>query len=130
MQATNDELVAIDDVGEIVAGSILAFFADPASRKEVERLLAAGVSPRAQETQTGGALAGMTVVVTGTLERFSREEAENAVRRAGGKATGSVSAKTSLLVAGEKAGSKLAKAQAFGVRVIDEAEFIRLLGEK
>ena len=130
MQATNDELVAIDDVGEIVAGSILAFFADPASRDEVERLLAAGVSPRAQETQTGGALSGMTVVVTGTLERFSREEAENAVRRAGGKATGSVSAKTSLLVAGEKAGSKLAKAQALGVRVIGEDEFIRLLGEE
>ena len=130
MQATNDELVAIDDVGEIVAGSILAFFADPASRDEVERLLAAGVSPRAQETQTGGALSGMTVVVTGTLEHFSREEAENAVRRAGGKATGSVSKKTSIVLAGESAGSKLDKARELGVRIIDEAQFLQMIEQQ
>lgn len=129
MQATEEELVAIEDVGEIVAGSIRGFFADEGSRREVERLLAAGVTPRAQQAAAGGALSGLTVVVTGTLQHFSREEAEAAVRAAGGKATGSVSAKTSLLVAGEKAGSKLTKAQALGVRVIDEAEFERLLAE-
>lgn len=88
-----------------------------------------GVKPKAPEAAAqGGPLEGMTVVVTGTLETFSRAEAEEAVRRAGGKAAGSVSKKTSLVVAGESAGGKLARARELGVRVADEAEFRRMLG--
>ena len=128
MGAQREELVAMEDVGEIVAGSVTDYFADPVSRAETERLLARGVSPRAREAVSGGPLAGMTVVVTGTLEHFSREEAEQAVRAAGGKAAGSVSARTSLVVAGEKAGGKLRKAQELGVRVIGEDAFMRLIG--
>ena len=127
--AGRDELVAMDDVGEIVADSILGFFADPANARLVDALLAAGVRPEAPKARAeGGAFEGMTVVVTGTLEQLSRAQAEEAIRAAGGKAAGSVSKKTSLVVAGEAAGSKLTKAQALGVPVIGEEEFLRRLG--
>ena len=127
-RAPREELVQMDDVGDIVADSIAGFFEDEYNVRLVDALLAAGVSPRRpQIVDAGGALAGMTVVVTGTLAHFSRAEAEEAVRMAGGKAAGSVSKKTSLVVAGEAAGSKLDKANALGVRVIDEAEFMRML---
>ncbi len=128
--APREALVAIDDVGEIVADSILGYFADPANVRLVDALFAAGVRPAPPEAhEAGGAFEGMTVVVTGTLARFSRTEAEDAIRAAGGKAAGSVSKKTSFVVAGESAGSKRAKAEALGVPVIDEAEFLRRLGE-
>ena len=127
--AGRDELVAMDDVGEIVADSILGFFVDPANARLVDALLAAGVRPEAPKVRAeGGAFEGMTVVVTGTLEQLSRAQAEEAIRAAGGKAAGSVSKKTSLVVAGEAAGSKLTKAQALGVPVIGEEEFLRRLG--
>ena len=127
--ADQAELVRMDDVGEIVAESIVAFFRDPANVRLVDALLAAGVEPHweAQDT-SAGPLAGVTVVVTGTLASMGRSEAEEAVRQAGGKAAGSVSKKTGLVVAGENAGSKLTKAQSLGVRVIGEAEFLALLG--
>ena len=127
--ATAQDLVAMDDVGDIVAESIVGFFADPANLRLVDALLAAGVAPQWEKKDTsGGAFAGMTVVVTGTLASMGRSEAEEAIRDAGGRAAGSVSKKTSLVVAGEAAGSKLAKAQALGVPVIGEAEFLRRLG--
>ena len=127
--ATAEELTGMDDVGEIVAESVRGFFADPANRRLVDALLAEGVVPEApQRPAEGGAFEGMTVVVTGTLASMSRAEAEEAVRQAGGKAAGSVSKKTSLVVYGEAAGSKLTKAQALGVPVADEAEFLRRLG--
>ena len=128
LAADRDTLVAMDDVGEIVAGSILDYLADPQNRAEIDRLLAAGVRPTAASAQTGSAFAGLTVVVTGTLASMKRDEAEAAIRAEGGTATGSVSKKTSLVVAGESAGSKLTKAQALGILVIDEAEFLRRLG--
>ena len=127
--ASREALLAMDDIGEIVADSIVGFFADPANVRLVDALLAAGVAPQwAQKDTSGGAFAGMTVVVTGTLSSMGRSEAEEAIRDAGGKAAGSVSKKTSLVVAGEAAGSKLTKAQSLGVRVIDEAEFLKMLG--
>ena len=127
--ATAEDLTGMDDVGEIVAESVRGFFADPANRRLVDALLAEGVVPEApQRPAEGGAFDGMTVVVTGTLASMSRAEAEEAVRQAGGKAAGSVSKKTSLVVYGEAAGSKLTKAQALGVPVADEAEFLRRLG--
>ena len=120
-------LLTIDDVGQIVADSITGFFADEKNVACVDALLAAGVSPKWQMRQAGGAFEGMTVVVTGTLASMGRSEAEAAIRDAGGKATGSVSKKTSLVVAGESAGSKLDKANALGIRVIGEEEFLRML---
>ena len=127
--ASREELTAMDDVGGIVADSIIGFFADPANARLVDALLAAGVAPEWERKDTSnGAFAGMTVVVTGTLSSMGRAEAEEAIRDAGGKAAGSVSKKTSLVVAGESAGSKLTKAQALGVRVIGEEEFLRMLG--
>lgn len=129
-RATREELVAMDDVGDIVADSILSFFADPANARLVDALLAAGVSPQwAKADTSNGAFVGMTVVVTGTLSTMSRAEAEEAIRANGGKAAGSVSKKTALVVAGENAGSKLTKAQTLGVRVIGEAEFLKMLGQ-
>ena len=127
--ASREALVQMDDVGDIVADSVVGFFADPANARLVDALLAAGVTPRWEARDTSaGAFAGMTVVVTGTLASMGRSEAEEAIRAAGGKAAGSVSKKTSLVVAGESAGSKLTKAQALGVKVIGEAEFLQMLG--
>lgn len=127
--ARREELVQMDDVGGILADSIAGFFEDAANLRLIEALLAAGVSPEAPaQAVSGGPFEGMTVVVTGTLARFSRAEAEEAVRNAGGRAAGSVSKKTSLVVAGENAGSKLDKANALGVEVIGEAEFLARLG--
>ena len=127
--ASRDELVQMDDVGEILADSIAGFFEDEANLRLISALLSAGVNPEAPaQAVAGGPFEGMTVVVTGTLARFSRAEAEAAVRNAGGKAAGSVSKKTSLVVAGENAGSKLDKANALGVEVIGEAEFLARLG--
>ena len=127
--AKREELVQMDDVGDILADSIAGFFEDEANLRLIEALRNAGVAPEAPaQAVAGGPFEGMTVVVTGTLARFSRAEAEEAVRSAGGKAAGSVSKKTSLVVAGENAGSKLDKANALGVEVIGEAEFLSRLG--
>ena len=127
MAAEREALVAMEDVGEIVADSILEFFQDADNRREVDALRSAGVSPVWEQAAGGGALAGLTIVITGTLESMTRAQAEEAARAQGAKAAGSVSKKTSFVVAGESAGSKLDKARALGVEVIDEAEFLRRL---
>ena len=130
-RADRETLTTMDDVGDIVAESIVSFFEDPANSRLVDALLESGVQPMWEQTDAAdGAFAGMTVVVTGTLSSMGRAEAEEAIRRRGGKATGSVSKKTSLVVAGENAGSKLSKAQSLGIRVIDEAEFLSMLDQK
>ena len=130
--ATADELTAVFGVGEVVAASIAQFFADEHTRDVLPHLVEAGVTAEAPEPGAPvaageGPLSGKTVVVTGTLVGFSREEAEAAVRAAGGHPAGSVSAKTDYLVAGEKAGSKLTKAQSLGVAVLDEDAFRQLI---
>ncbi len=127
MAADMNTLTAMDDVGEIVAGSILDYFADEGNRQEIQRLLAAGVKPTVREAKTDGPLTGMTVVITGTLSQMTRQQAEQAVRDAGGNASSSVSKKTSLVVAGESAGSKLEKANKLGVKVIGEDAFREML---
>lgn len=128
-QATAEELLLLDDVGGIVAGSIAGYFAEPRNQAELRALEQAGVAPtwtpREQDAQ--GCLGGMTVVVTGTLEGMTRSEAEAAVRALGGKPASSVSHKTDLVVAGENAGSKLTKARELNVRVIDGAQFAALI---
>lgn len=121
-KATMEQLVAMDDVGEIVAQSVMDFFSFPENNRMVDRLLSAGVTPQSEAKQQGGAFAGKTLVVTGTLPTFSRQEAEAFIREHGGVAAGSVSKKTAYVVAGENAGSKLTKAQALGIPVITEEE--------
>jgi DNA ligase (NAD+) len=127
--SSSEELRRIHGIGPVVADHIAAFFGDAANRDFIARLRKGGVALPAAKRRAGGALAGTTVVVTGSLAGMSREEAEEAIRAAGGRAASSVSAKTNLLVAGEKAGSKLSKARELGVTIIDEEEFLRLLGK-
>lgn len=128
MTANEEELVALEDVGAIVAASITEFFADEDNQRLVRRLLEHGVAPQIKRDQNAGTLfEGMTFVLTGTLPTLTRAQAEELIRRNGGKATGSVSKKTSVVLAGESAGSKLEKARALGVRIMDEAEFLGLL---
>ena len=126
-EATEASLVAMPDVGEIVAQSVTEFFSFPENRAMIDRLLAAGVHPQPAERAADGPLAGLTVVVTGTLPSLSREEAEALIRQNGGKASSSVSKKTAFVVAGEAAGSKLTKAQSLGIPVLDEAAFLARL---
>lgn len=122
-QTTEEKLTAIQDVGEIVAQSITEFFSFAENKLMIDRLLAAGVHPHAAAGPSEGPLTGMTVVVTGTLPSLSREEAEELIRQNGGKASSSVSKKTTFVLAGEAAGSKLTKAQALGIPILDEAAF-------
>lgn len=128
MAASEEELVSLDDVGEIVARSITEYFADEDNLGFVRRLLDSGVAPQIHQQEAAGNLfAGMTFVLTGTLPTLTRAQAEEIIRRNGGKASGSVSKKTSVVLAGESAGSKLEKAQKLGVRIMDEAEFLSLV---
>lgn len=125
MQASEEELIALEDVGGIVAGSITEFFADEENQAFVHRLLECGVRPQIHRQEAAGELfAGMTFVLTGTLPTLTRAQAEEMIRKNGGKAAGSVSKKTSVVLAGESAGSKLEKAQKLGVHIMDEAEFL------
>lgn len=131
MGASEQELVDIEDVGSIVAASITEYFADEENRRFVNRLLEAGVRPQMHAQQDAGTLfEGMTFVLTGTLPTLSRAQAQEMIRKNGGKATGSVSKKTSIVLAGESAGSKLDKARELGVRIIDEAQFLQMIEQQ
>jgi DNA ligase (NAD+) len=129
MDASEDELLAVRDIGPETAREIRAWTQEPQNRRVVERLLAAGLRPAPEEVQARGPFAGKTVVLTGTLVQLSRDDAKAEIERRGGKVSGSVSRKTELVVAGGDAGSKLKKAQELGVRVVGEEEFLRLLKE-
>ncbi len=128
MDATVDELVEVPEIGPKVAEAVTFHFSVPANRERIETMKRLGVSPRYVATATGTRLAGKTVVVTGTLSRFSRDEIHKLIEREGGKPGGSVSSKTSYVVAGEAAGSKLDKAKLLGVPVLSEDEFLALVG--
>jgi DNA ligase (NAD+) len=131
LQASEAELLEVPDVGPVVAASIAHFFSEPHNRAVIGQLRAAGVMWReagAKAAQRDGALAGKTVVLTGTLSSLTRDEASDLVRAAGGRTASSVSKKTDLVVAGTEAGSKLDRARELGVPVIDEGEFKRLVG--
>ena len=130
MEASVEQLLEIPDVGPIASGSIRAFFDQPHHREVVEQLRAAGIHWPAIEGIASDAhrpLLGKTLVITGTLPTLSRDEAKDLIEAAGGKVSGSVSKKTNWLVAGEEAGSKLDKAQALGVTILDEAGLQALL---
>ena len=124
--ASAEEIVGVRGIGATIANGVVAYFSDPAAKVVVHKLRAAGVNfiePRA--VVAGGPLSGMTVVLTGTLPTLTRAKATALIEAAGGRLTGSVSRSTSLVVAGEQAGSKLDKAKSLGVEIIDEAGLLR-----
>ena len=126
-EASSEELTKIPEVGPIVAASIHGFFHSPETKRLLARLRAAGLNfKRSEKKATGAKFAGQTFVFTGELETMTREEAEEKVKSLGGKASGSVSAKTAFVVAGPNAGSKLRKATELGVKVLSEMEFLEL----
>ncbi len=124
-----DQLLPIHEIGDKVAESIVDYFSNPEKRLILEKLQHAGVKPPGEVViQQDGPLTGKTFVITGTLSKWSRKEAEELVEKAGGRAAGSVSKKTDYVLAGENAGSKLAKAEKLGVEILDEATFAQLVG--
>lgn len=130
--ATSDAIEEIEGIGPEIARSVTSWFAADENRRLIEKLRAANIrlaDPEEERPAGSDVLAGVTVVVTGTLDSFSRDEAKAAIEARGGKVTGSVSKKTTVVVAGESPGSKLAKAEELGVPVIDEGAFRRLLTE-
>lgn len=120
MSASIEDYTAIEDIGEITAAALVEFFADDDTRALIERLTALGLKTDANAEERAETLAGLTFVLTGTLPTMTRDEASALIKQAGGKVSGSVSKKTSYVVAGEEAGSKLTKANELGVKVIDE----------
>lgn len=127
MAAGEEELTQIPDIGAISAGFLLDWFSNPQSRHMIERLRTAGVSFESREEKKDARFAGMSFVLTGTLERYTRDQAAALIESHGGKTSSSVSKKTSCVLAGENAGSKLTKAQALGIKIISEAEFAELI---
>ncbi|MBE7087656.1 MAG: NAD-dependent DNA ligase LigA [Clostridiales bacterium] len=127
MKADVNDLIGIEDVGEVVANSIVEYFADPKNLSVIDKLLALGVTPEYQSVVKGSVFAGERVVLTGTLLDFKRDEASKIIESLGGTIVGSVSAKTTLVLAGENAGSKLDKARALNIKIIDEETFKSLI---
>ncbi len=129
MEADQESLTNVDDIGEVSANSILEFFGKEENRRIVERMREYGVNMESKEQQRGSKFQGMTVVITGTLPTLGRKEAAELIEAQGGKVSGSVSKKTSMVLAGESAGSKLTKAQELGIQVITEEELLDMLKE-
>ncbi len=127
LQASHEQLVAVPEIGDTIASSVVRELASPEMQDLINRLEEAGVNTTQPKKQTGGALEGKTFVLTGTLDTFTRDEAKALIEEQGGKVTGSVSAKTDYVVAGENPGSKLDKARDLGVTVLDEQELVSLL---
>jgi len=127
MDAEQEELSEIDQIGPTMAKSLYEYFRDPENHSVIDQLLEAKVKPEQPKTRRSDKLAGKTFVVTGTLENLSRQQAEQAIRQAGGKLSSSVSKKTNFVLAGENPGSKLDKARKLGVNVIDEKQFIKMI---
>jgi DNA ligase (NAD+) len=129
LAASEDDLLGVRDVGPETAREIRAWIEEPQNRRVVARLIDAGVRPPPEEAPRGGAFSGKTVVLTGSLEGFSRDEAKAEIERRGGKVSGSVSRKTDLVVVGADAGSKADKARELGVKIVEEDAFRRMLDE-
>src|SRR5438067_2559120 len=130
LDATLDDLQAVRDVGPEVAQQIHDFTQTAENRDAIRRLLAAGIHPAPEVVEARGPFVGKTVVLTGSLTAWSREQAKAEIERRGGRVSGSVSRKTDLVVAGEEAGTKLNKAKELGVRIVDESAFRALLAER
>jgi len=131
-RATVEELAAVHEIGDVIAESVHDWLASDYGMQVIDRLMSAGVNMEVLETNDvrDGSLSGKTVVVTGTLESFTRQEAEEAIQRAGGKPTSSVSNNTDYVISGNEAGSKLAKAKKLGITILNNNQFKELLNEK
>ena len=127
--ATLDDLLALENVGDITAKAILDYFQDEDNLAELTALVEVGVTPVWSDEKKEGIFSGQSVVLTGTLSSFKRSEAQKLIEERGGVCQSSVTAKTTLVLAGEEAGSKLAKAQKLGIKIIDENEFKAMLEE-
>ncbi|RKD21077.1 DNA ligase (NAD(+)) LigA [Ammoniphilus oxalaticus] len=132
MNVTEEELVAIDEIGPKMAQSVVTYFQNEQVRETIERLRSAGVNleytgPRVEQIQADSPFGGKTVVITGTLEQMTRKEAQTAIEERGGKVSGSVSSRTDFVVAGESAGSKLRRAEELNVTVLNEEQFLSML---
>ena len=130
LTAEYEDFLAINDIGEITAGALVEFFADEKTKELCRKLKEVGVKTESTAAPKKETFAGLTFVLTGTLPSLTRDEAEALVKKNGGKASSSVSKKTSYVIAGEAAGSKLTKAKELGVKVISEEEFLKMIGEK
>jgi DNA ligase (NAD+) len=128
LAATPEELERVQEVGPRVAAAVHEFFAEPRNRELIERLRKSGLVFTAERRKRSAKLEGLTFVLTGTLPTLTREEAKDRIEAAGGRVSGSVSKKTSYVVSGEEAGSKLDKARDLKVPVIGEAELLEMLG--
>ena len=129
MKAKKEDLTTIDDIGSIMAESIVNYFQNPKNIALINKLKSLGVNPQVKEASTNNKFLGYTFVLTGTLPTLSRDEASKMIEDAGGKTSSSVSRKTSFVLAGEEAGSKLTKAKELGIKIIDEETFIKMLNE-
>ena len=129
-KARYEELLALDDFGEVMAKSIVDYFANPVHLELINKFISLGVNPQKTKQNEDQKLLGMTFVLTGTLETFSREEASRLIESLGGKTSSSVSKKTTYVLAGKEAGSKLTKAQELGIKIINEEEFKQMLYTK
>jgi DNA ligase (NAD+) len=127
MNAKQEELADIDQIGPTMAESVFNYFRDSKYKLVIDELLAEGMKPEQPKTQRSDKLAGKTIVITGSLENFTRQQIEQAIRQAGAKSSSSVSKKTDFVLAGNNPGSKLDKALKLGVKVIDEKQFLELL---
>ena len=128
MNASEEDLAAKNDIGEVIAKSIYDFFQEEQTKDLINRLEKAGVNTKnLEEASTDNRFEGMTFVLTGSLQKYSREQASNIIENFGGKTSGSVSKKTNFVLAGDEAGSKLDKAQKLGIRVINENEFDEMI---
>lgn len=128
-QASREDLLKVPAIGEIIADSVVNWFAKAENRRFLDKLLAGGVQPQSvQRAVTDGLLTGKVFVLTGTLPTLTREQAKSMLESAGAKVTGSVSKKTDYVLAGEAAGSKLTKAEDLGITVIDEKQMLEMLG--
>jgi DNA ligase (NAD+) len=131
LAANAHQLTEAEDIGEVIAQSIVRWWGDAVNRRLIERLHQAGLNFKSEiyrPAAAAGPFAGKTFVLTGTLPSMTREEAAAKIESLGGKVSGSVSKKTDFVLAGEEAGSKLDKAQKLGVKVIDEKDFVRMCG--
>lgn len=129
IQADIQQLEQIDQIGQTMAQSIFEYFKNSTNRKVIDELLAAGLKPKHHRTKLSDKFEGKTIVVTGSLENFTRQQIEQAVKNAGGKTASSVSKKTDFVLAGEKPGSKLGKAKQLGVKIINEKQFLEMIGK-
>ena len=125
--ATHEDFLKIKDIGDITADALVSFFSDGGTRELCSRLKSLGVVTDAVSEERGSLFEGLTFVLTGTLPTMSRDEASALIKQNGGKVSGSVSKKTSYVVAGEEAGSKLTKANELGITVIDEDTLLKMI---